>query len=58
MQRHPAFIGARTGQTYFGSVIFNERDGRAHMTVAIAEDAPGQGVIEADVDLRSVVDAI
>ena len=28
------------------------------MTVAVAERAPGQGVIEADVDLRSVVDAI
>jgi signal transduction histidine kinase len=53
----PAFISART-DTYFGSVVFNERDGRPHMTVAIAEGRPGQGVIEADVDLRSVQDAI
>ena len=28
------------------------------MTIAVAEHAPGQGVIEADVDLRSVVEAI
>ena len=54
----PAFIVARTGQTYFGNVVFSERDGRAHMTVAIAERAPGQGVIEADVDLIDVEDAI
>ena len=53
-----AFSRARTGQPYFGRVTFSERDGRPHMTIAIAEDGPGQGVIEADVDLRSVVDAI
>jgi two-component system, NtrC family, sensor kinase len=53
-----AFIRARTGQPYFGSVAFSERDARPHMTVAVAERAPGQGVIEADVDLRSVRDAI
>ena len=53
-----AFGDARTGQPSFGSVIFSERDNRPHMTIAIAEHAPGRGVIEADVDLRSVVDAI
>ena len=53
-----SFIRARTGQPYFGSVAFSERDARPHMTVAVAEHAPGRGVIEADVDLRSVVDAI
>ena len=52
------FNRARTGDPYFGSVAFDDRDGRAHMTVAVAEQAPGQGVIEADVDLRSVVDVI
>ena len=52
------FSRARTGQPYFGSVTFNERDNRPHMTVAIAEHDPGEGVIEADFDLRSVVDAI
>jgi len=52
------FSRARTGQPYFGSVTFNQRDNRPHMTVAIAEHEPGGGVIEADFDLRSVVDAI
>ena len=49
---------ARSGQPYFGSVTFNARDNRPHMTVAIAEHEPGGGVIQADFDLRSVVDAI
>jgi signal transduction histidine kinase len=53
-----AFMRARTEQPYFGSVVFSERDSRPHMTIAVAEHAPGQGVIEADLDLRSVVDAI
>jgi len=53
-----AFGRARTGQPYFGRVTFSERDSRPHMTIAITEHAPGQGVIEADVDLRSVVEAI
>jgi signal transduction histidine kinase len=52
------FSRARTGQPYFGSVTFNQRDNRPHMTVAIAEHEPGGGVIEADFDLRSVVEAI
>ena len=54
----PAFVDARNERTHFGSVFFSELDGRAHMTVAIAEHAPGLGVIEADVDLRDVEDAI
>jgi two-component system, NtrC family, sensor kinase len=53
-----AFSQARAGQPYFGGVTFSDRDNRPHMTVAIAEHDPGRGVIEADVDLRSVVDAI
>jgi two-component system, NtrC family, sensor kinase len=52
------FIRARAEQQYFGSVAFDERDSRPHMTVAVAEDAPGKGVIVADVDLRSVLEAI
>jgi signal transduction histidine kinase len=52
------FIRARTEQLYFGSVAHDERDSRPHMTVAVAEDAPGEGVIVADVDLRSVLEAI
>jgi signal transduction histidine kinase len=53
-----AFSQARAGQPYFGGVTFSDRDNRPHMTVAIAEHDPGKGVIEADVDLRSVVDAM
>ena len=52
------FIRARAEQQYFGSVAFNARDSRPHMTVAVAEDVPGKGAIVADVDLRSVLDAI
>jgi signal transduction histidine kinase len=52
------FIRARAELQYFGDVAFDDRDARPHMTVAVAEHAPGKGVIVADVDLRSVVDAI
>jgi len=52
------FIRARAEQLYFGGVAYDERDSRPHMTVAVAEDAPGEGVIVADVDLRSVLEAI
>jgi len=52
------FIRTRVEQQYFGEVAFDDRDARPHMTVAVAEHAPGEGVIVADVDLRSVVDAI
>jgi signal transduction histidine kinase len=52
------FVRARAEQRYFGSPAFDARDSRPHMTVAVAEDAPGKGVIVADVDLRSVLEAI
>ncbi len=52
------FIRARAEQQYFGSVAFSQRDGRPHLTIAVAEAPPGEGVIVADVDLGSVVDAI
>jgi len=52
------FRRARAEQRYFGSVAFSPRDGRPHMNVAVAEASPGEGVIIADVDLGSVVDAI
>ena len=54
----PELIGARAGQRYFGDVVVNPRDNRPHLTVAVAEHPPGEGVIVADVDLRSVLDAI
>jgi signal transduction histidine kinase len=52
------FRRARAGQRYFGAVAYSQRDGRPHMDIAVAEAAPGRGVIVADVDLGSVVDAI
>jgi len=53
----PEFIGARGGP-YFGAVGFDARDNRPHMTVAVAEHSPGAGVIVANIDLGSVVEAI
>jgi signal transduction histidine kinase len=53
-----AFAGARAGQSYFGDVVVNAVDNRPHMTVAVPEHAPGDGVIVADVDLRSVLETI
>jgi signal transduction histidine kinase len=54
----PELVGARGGRPYFGDVVFDAFDNRPHMTVAVAEHPPGEGVIVADVDLRSVVEAI
>jgi len=53
-----AFAGARAGEPYFGDVVVNAVDNRPHMIVAVAEHAPGDGVIVADVDLRSVLETI
>ena len=53
-----ALIGARAGPWFFGQVVVNPRDNRPHLTVAVAERSPGLGAIVADVDLRSVLDAI
>jgi signal transduction histidine kinase len=52
------FRRARAEQRYFGGVAFSQSDGRPHMIMAVAEAAPGEGVIVADVDLGSVIDAI
>ena len=38
--------------------MFDVADARPHMTIAVREDPPGQGVVVGDVDLRSVLDAI
>jgi signal transduction histidine kinase len=54
----PEFLRTVADQRYFGDIAFDDRDGRPHMTLAVAEQAPGAGVIVADVDLGSVVDAI
>ena len=57
------FAGAQPAGEYFGAVFYNERDSRPHITIAVSELAPGEatgrsGVVVADVDLGSVVDAI
>jgi signal transduction histidine kinase len=52
------FVRARADGRYFGGVAFPESATRPHMTVAVAEDSPGKGVIVADVDLRSVLEAL
>src|SRR2546426_4706388 len=54
----PEFLRTKAQARYFGDVVFDDRDARPHMTMAVAEHAPGAGVIVADVDLRTVVDAI
>jgi signal transduction histidine kinase len=52
------FLRTKAEGRYFGEIAFDQRDARPHMTLAVAEHAPGAGVIVADVDLRTVVDAI
>ena len=46
------FNRARAEQRYLGRVYF--KGARPHMTVAVAERAPGRGVVVAEIDLRSV----
>ena len=50
----PEFTGAKAGRPYFGDVTFDAGTNRPHMTVAVAERLPGDGVIVADVDLGSL----
>jgi len=52
------FRRARAQLRYFGPVTSSQPDGRPHMDIAVAEAPPGEGVVVADVDLGSVVDAI
>jgi signal transduction histidine kinase len=54
----PEFVRTKAEKRYFGDVAFDDRDARPHMTVAVVEHAPGEGVIVADVDLGTVRDAI
>jgi signal transduction histidine kinase len=46
------FKRARAEQRYLGRVYF--RGARPHMTISVAERAPGRGVVVAEIDLRSV----
>ena len=47
------FIRARAEQRYLGRVYF-QGGSRPHMTISVAERAPGRGVVVAEIDLRSV----
>jgi signal transduction histidine kinase len=47
------FLRTRAGRPYFGSVYF-ERGSQPYMSIAVAEGAPGRGVVVADVDLGSI----
>jgi signal transduction histidine kinase len=48
----PKFRVARAKQRYFGPVYFE--NGSPHLTVTVAERAPGRGVVVAEIDLRSI----
>jgi len=46
------FLVARAAKRYFGRVHFE--NGSPHLTVSVAERAPGHGVVVADIDLHSI----
>jgi signal transduction histidine kinase len=46
------FLGARAKHEYFGPVFFE--NGSPHLTVSVAERAPGRGAVVAEIDLRSI----
>jgi two-component system, NtrC family, sensor kinase len=52
-----AFTRARAKRWYFGRVYF-ERGSQPHMTIAVAENAPGRGVVVAEIDLSPVRQAV
>jgi two-component system, NtrC family, sensor kinase len=49
----PAFLRTREQSRYFGRVYFQE-ESQPHVTVAVAEQKPGRGVVVADVNLQDV----
>jgi signal transduction histidine kinase len=51
--RSPKFLVARAKGRYLGPVYF-EDGSRPHLTISVAERAPGRGVLVAELDLRSV----
>jgi two-component system, NtrC family, sensor kinase len=58
LARSLAFIRARAEDRYLGPVYF-QNGSQPHMTVSVAERAPGRGVVVADIDLgfvRQVID--
>ena len=57
LSRSPAFRQARSDKRYLGPVYF-ERGSQPHMRIAVAERAPGRGVVVADIDLSFVTPEI
>jgi signal transduction histidine kinase len=58
LSRSAKFIRARAEHRYLGRVYF-QRGSRPHMTISVAEPAPGRGVVVAEIDLsfaRGVID--
>ena len=49
--RYPMFIRARADERYLGPVYF-QNDSQPHMTISVAELAPGRGVVVAEIDLK------
>jgi signal transduction histidine kinase len=52
LSRSPKFLAARAKHEYFGPVYFE--NGLPHLTVSVAERAPGRGAVVAEIDLRSI----
>ena len=58
LSRSAKFIHARSEDRYVGGVYF-QRGSQPHMTISVAETAPGRGVVVAEIDLsfvRQVID--
>jgi two-component system, NtrC family, sensor kinase len=58
LSRSPEFVRARAEERYLGRVYF-KRGSQPHMTISVAEVAPGRGVVVAEIDLgflRQVMD--
>ena len=55
--RSAAFTRARAEQRYLGRVYF-QRGSQPHMTIAVSENAPGRGVVVAEIDLSPVRQAV
>ena len=58
LSRSAKFIRARSEDRYVGGVYF-QRGSQPHMTISVAETAPGRGVVVAEIDLsfvRQVID--
>jgi two-component system, NtrC family, sensor kinase len=49
--RDPVFTRARAEERYLGRVYF-ENGSQPHMTISVAELAPGRGVVVAEIDLK------